>query len=353
LNFDAVLPPGAKIEFTAADFDRMEKLSDAFLEKTDDLMQKAIDDAVAVIGRSLRSAWPDEARRQALASQNFEADLQTRWEQPLGELAHLLTIAREFDGGINQRKRAAIAEADNPYTVEALTRLHARACQICDEILRLARGGFPDGAMARWRALDEVAVTALFIQQFGEDTAERYVHHQTIESSRAMADYARCHERLGYEPPTHEEVKSVELAVKALTDRFGESYRRNYGWAAKALKSKDPSFKDVEAAVDLDHLRAHYRLASHAVHANPKGVYFQFGQAPLNEELCCGPSMFGLADPLHCAAISLMQISAAVGLLDLTLDHIVVLRIMQAVVDEIGAAAIAANDAQKEAISNR
>ena len=46
----------------------------------------------------------------------------------------------------------------NPFTVEVQTRLHARACQIAREVLTLLYAGFAEGAMARWRALHELAV---------------------------------------------------------------------------------------------------------------------------------------------------------------------------------------------------
>jgi len=101
-----------------------------------------------------------------------------------------------------------------------------------------------------------------------------------------------------------------------------------------------PTFKDIEAAVDIGHFRAHYRLASHNVHANPKGVFFKLGMLAESEMLLAGPSNAGLADPGHGAAISLSRVtSALVGLQQPpTLDNNVALLMMVDLVDEIGEA---------------
>ena len=37
----------------------------------------------------------------------------------------------------------------------------------------------------------------------------------------------------------------------------------DYGWASHHLGNPQPTFKDIERAAGIDHLRAHYRMASH------------------------------------------------------------------------------------------
>ncbi|MES0397959.1 MAG: DUF5677 domain-containing protein [Syntrophobacteria bacterium] len=95
-----------------------------------------------------------------------------------------------------------------------------------------------------------------------------------------------------------------------LIDRFGKSYKNNYGWASSILQKDNPTFRDIEESVKLDYLRPFYKLASHNVHANPKGVYFKLGLYPNSQDiLLAGPSNTGLADPAHNMAISLTQIT--------------------------------------------
>jgi len=71
-------------------------------------------------------------------------------------------------------------------------------------------------------------------------------------------------------------------------------------------------------------------MASHNVHANPKGVFFKLGMLAESQVLLAGPSNAGLADPGHGAALSLSRVTAAlVGLQQPpTLDNNVALLMM-------------------------
>ncbi|WP_224497072.1 DUF5677 domain-containing protein [Bradyrhizobium septentrionale] len=51
----------------------------------------------------------------------------------------------------------------------AIRLLHARSCQITQEIIWLLSGGFADAAMARWRTLREATAVASLIGEHGED----------------------------------------------------------------------------------------------------------------------------------------------------------------------------------------
>ena len=64
-------------------------------------------------------------------------------------------------------------DGQRDYVFEALSRLLARACRIAEEVLVLLKAGYGQGALARWRALHEVAVVADLIAENGEDCAER------------------------------------------------------------------------------------------------------------------------------------------------------------------------------------
>lgn len=225
-----------------------------------------------------------------------------------------------------------------PTLVDVLRRLHARACQITDEILVLLAAGFADGAMARWRTLHEVATVASFLQQHGEELAVRYTAHEAVEAQKAAADYVQCYERLGYEPLPAEELEEIERAAEAAKAKFGVGFKNDYGWAADHVPKKAPRMIDLERAVGVEHMRAHYRMASHSIHANPKGVFFQLGLLRESDVLLAGPSNAGLTDPGHSAAISLAQVSAVILTLSATLDSIVKMKVMTTLVDRIGEA---------------
>jgi hypothetical protein len=55
----------------------------------------------------------------------------------------LLTISREFGESLNQETRASSSD-ETRYRVEVLTRLHARGCQVVEEILALLSAGLPN-----------------------------------------------------------------------------------------------------------------------------------------------------------------------------------------------------------------
>ncbi|MEX2304183.1 MAG: hypothetical protein WD733_24785, partial [Bryobacterales bacterium] len=73
------------------------------------------------------------------------------------------------------------------------------------------------------------------------------------------------------------------------------------------------------------------------VHANSKG-FFKLGLLEESQVLLAGASNAGLTDPGHSAAISLVQISTDLVMLQPTLDNIVASYIMLQLVDEIGEA---------------
>jgi hypothetical protein len=82
----------------------------------------------------------------------------------------------------------------------------------------------------------------------------------------------------------------------------------------------------------------YYKMASHNVHANPRGIFFKLGIIGETEVLLAGSSNAGLADPGHSTAISLMQITSAFALSNPTLDDLVAMKVMEQLVDEIGGA---------------
>lgn len=78
-------------------------------------------------------------------------------------------------------------------------------------------------------------------------------------------------------------------------------------------------------------------MASHNVHANPKGVLFKLGlQGCTDDILLAGPSNAGLADPGHLTAISLTQVTTTLLTTRPNLDRLVASRILLKLTDEIG-----------------
>ncbi|MFS4688339.1 DUF5677 domain-containing protein [Klebsiella quasipneumoniae subsp. similipneumoniae] len=51
------------------------------------------------------------------------------------------------------------------------------------------KNGFADAAHARWRALHEVAATAMFIAKHGKECAERFYYHEIVDSYNGMLEH--------------------------------------------------------------------------------------------------------------------------------------------------------------------
>jgi Family of unknown function (DUF5677) len=322
-----------ELEITESDVEELGRSTDAFLERLPTLVESMSDDLASQILNRLHKRWARQARHEQRIERGFRKRLDRRWHRPFNRLEMLLTIARELGDSINNRHRGG--SMAHPHMVDVLTRLHARACQIGAEVVVLLRNGFADGALARWRSLHEVAVVSLFISKGDDNLAERYSLHQVVESRRAADEYQRYCDRIGYERVSAAEIHEYHAQSANLVKRYGAEYREPYGWAAQRLGLKSPTIADIERAAEIDHLRPFYRMASHNVHANPKGVFFKLGLVGEADILLTGPSNVGLADPGGSTASSILQVTSGLVTLDTTLDVIVTLKLMMILSAEV------------------
>jgi hypothetical protein len=126
----------------------------------------------------------------------------------------------------------------------------------------------------------------------------------------------------------------MEADVANLKRRFGSAYGEPYGWAAAKIGNPSPNFEQIEAAVEVAHMRPYFKLASHNVHANPKGAFFRLGLVNQAKILLAGPSNFGLADPGQNTALSLTFVTSSLVQLDPTIDALVATKVALAISDE-------------------
>jgi Family of unknown function (DUF5677) len=302
----------------------IEEIKRVFLERTNEAFPELINELSDSMLENLNQKRQLYLRNRKREKEKFEKRLRQQWEIPLDLFEMHLHIALEAGDEYNREFRQRASE-NQDHVFEVLTRLHARACQICSEILTLLRSGHADGAHARWRTLHEIAVVGSFVKSHGEETAEKYLLHEAIESFKAAKLDRRYAERIGYEYVSQEEYGYIEGVYKELVARFGLAYRTDYGWAASELNKDRPSFRDIEEEVGLDYLRPFYKMASHNVHANPKGILFKLGLYNNDRDiLLAGPSNTGLTDPAHSAAISLGQITTNLLTMDSNLDRLVI-----------------------------
>jgi len=271
-------------------------------------------------------------REDGFVDRNIE-----RWKNGFDAIEVLISVCLEAGSEFNSTNRELAVQEQN-VQFDLVVRLHARACHISSEILWLLKGGFADAAQARWRALHEVVVTALFLLDHGNELSIRYFEHEVIESYKAMVQYNKYEPRLNVERFSEEELRECKMARDEALRKYGNEFKEGYGWAAEALNNKRPNFSNLEEAVELDHLRPYYKWASQNIHANVHGIKNKLGLVEAKEEiLLAGPSNSGMTDPADLTALSLTQIS--VGLLEICpdIDSIVMQHIIEKLSKDVGA----------------
>lgn len=263
---------------------------------------------------------------------------QERWQPAFDLLETFIVICTEAGGDFNSSYRPK-AVVENDVVFDTVVRHHARACHIAQEIMCLLKSGFADGAHARWRALHEVAVTAMFVQQHGRDCAERFRWHDVVESYKGMRQHKEYEHRLQEKGPTDEELAECKDMYDQCRRKYRESFTELYGWASPIIGKEKPTFADIERDVSLDHMRPYYKWASQNVHAGAKGIAENLGLCEAKEDmLLVGQSNSGMTDPAHATAISLAQITIALFNIEPNIDRLVIMTIILEMEGEIGKA---------------
>ncbi|MBI3450763.1 MAG: hypothetical protein HY049_17850 [Acidobacteria bacterium] len=328
-DFDGLLTlpgPALNIKITDEDVGKCEERLRTILDGVPAAFETISDSRSTEILQALEKKWRRESRRQDREMAGFRRRLRRTWIVPLSLLELHVHLAYEIGDGISRATRSA-GSCANPHLAEVLARLHARACQVASEVCVLLGHGFADGAMARWRTLHEMTVTAVFILSAGDGMAERYLAHGQVEAYKAATQYQAHAKALGCAPLSENELDRVREARDEVIARFGKAFASDYGWASESLRNSEPKFIDIERAVGVDCLRPYYKLASQQVHATPRGLLFKLGLLR-DEALLAGPSNLGLADPGQHTALSLTQITATLTPLHATLDSIIAVKVL-------------------------
>lgn len=133
-----------------------------------------------------------------------------------------------------------------------------------------------------------------------------------------------------------------------LVAEFGTEFKYAYGWAAEALGKRARTFEAIEEAVDLGHLRPYYTMASHAVHPNARGSFFDLGAKDEHASLLAGATHLGLADPGHSASISLMQVTICLLNHRIDIDGVLALLALHELLPKVGDAFLSAHKTTAE-----
>lgn len=274
----------------------------------------------------------------------FERRCYERWKKPIDLLEVLVHASHEVGDEIN-RSHGNRAHVDRDYKFLSLISLHAKAVLVAREVLCLLYGGFPDGALSRWRSLHELAVTASFLASQGQEIAHRYLESAAFLNLKAARSFNIYAKRMGDSPFSDEEMAVLEARCKSLKDKFGWEIKKEYDWASPALSKEHPTFADVERSVSLDHWRPRYRWASQHTHAGYRSPLSTLGAAEALESMhVVGQSNSGFVDPLQMTALSLSNVTAAIIGLENSVENSVYLSVFYRIAEEVGGVALKAQD---------
>lgn len=259
----------------------------------------------------MEDCWPEISAERDARMWDFVQEVDSFWHDSVEYLRLMCRLFFEPGGQIVQHA-CKNDSANWRWSCKTASLLHARACQVLSEITVLIKCGFPEAALARWRTLHELAVTALLIfdreEDEGEGLAERFILYDIVEINRAQIAHNEHCQKLQMSPISDEERSQVEKEVNNLRDRFGKDFGNRYGWASEVTGNAKPSFSVLEKTVGLDHLRPYYSFASYGVHANSRGLTVRPSQPSYTDELIAGPSVYGLTDPILLTAQSILQL---------------------------------------------
>jgi len=266
-----------------------------------------------------------------------------KWKEPLDLLECLIRVSQESVEA-HRNKLSKSVNNKNKFKIEALIKIHRRSLQISNEILVLLKAGYPDGANARWRSLHELAVISFFLLDNNNDVSERYLDHEIISRSNQAESYMNSYKKLGYKPLRKRELDKIQSRKKALLNKYGNYFKKGYGWIPKSLWPKGGGrigLFFLEKQTNLSHLNPFYKSACDSLHGGSRGFY---SLGLMNEYqdriLLVGPSNYGLADPLQNTAISILHTTISLLSLEPDFENLLSMQIMNNYVKEIGEKAV-------------
>jgi len=216
-----------------------------------------------------------------------------RWDSGIAQL-ELLHITSQEAGVYFKEYYLKFPELENDPLLGVLMRLHANAC----------KGGYPDGALARWRSLFEISVTSLIIHKYGKDAAIDYIKHGNIKTVEGIQEYQKTAEKMNLEPYSEQEIEDA-LALK---DSLNEG-EKHWHWARKHTGFS--KLEKLREHISLDHWSHNYKLASRNIHADYSEMRSLLGMREAKENLLLvGQSNSGMTLPAHITAIMLTQITS-------------------------------------------
>jgi len=255
------------------------------------------DPVVDAVEAAILDRQPEFAAEVADYHQGFSERLRGYYREAFDGFQGFISICIESMSDAHTRGSGQI-----DLTGEVLLDLHARACLVSNEIYTLLTSGYPYGALAAWRTVHELSVIASTMDKHGRDNGadltNRWIACDAVLRLQDAKIYQERHERLGYEPLADDDLRQMQDDVDEAIKAHGSSIAQpnGYGWAVEICRPKPANFRTLEALAGRDHLRGHYRWASHRVHGDSRGNEHNWITRGDQSVRLAGPTNSGLVD---------------------------------------------------------
>lgn len=197
-------------------------------------------------------------------------------------------------------------------TNEIILYQHIRSCSMYSEVIHLIKGGFGDGALARFRSLHENAVISEFIYKNGEDAAECYFDYLVVMDLKDLNFEERELGEKIVDPDYKNDLKRrLDVIREKRGERFVDVKRGDYEWARDFLENRvNPSFNKIRNSIDRKHGKKPYKIASNSIHSAPKSIFSLI--STLDGTVHSGASNIGLSLPGTWSTYEMQQMNSLV-----------------------------------------
>ena len=241
------------------------------IREVSEQIDEAIPQAIQVTLEKMADLIKDELVAQSTEHTEYlktlerlRADTVERlWGKAADQLNLLRNLVVEWSRAATKLKKGPYA---NTTTALALSKVTLRAYDMVGEIIALARAGYADGALARWRSLHEICVIAIFLSKQSDKCAQMYLAHSVIEELRLI----ESNEASGTIGAKSGRVDKYWCALKEhknqLIQIYGSAFAKDYGWASVELNRAKITFRELESNVGMESFRQSYQHANSATH---------------------------------------------------------------------------------------
>jgi len=175
-----------------------------------------------------KRSMPTDVREFRRSREDSARRILARWQLAMDLFDGFLLLVYSSGRAFHREHWERAGEEEDP-VFHLLTVLHARSCSVASEVRALLVTAHTAGALARSRTLQELAVVASLIREYGKDLATRYMAHERIGQYKVADEYQRLAGSFAIDPLDPADVATLRSEMEQLTERYGKEFKGDYG----------------------------------------------------------------------------------------------------------------------------